>query len=708
MEFTEGLAGEIRSSLDLVNGNADDQPHLNNSVGAIGYAHYDGCEDALIEATPDFQPTQNLADLLKQSVNALPQDRFIDYVLELSNGSTQAIQGAKDQLVDLVTDRPGCGNYKTIVRRKGTKESTETFNRRLAIDCYKLLLFLEGAPWTEAADVFRPPVGSVATSAAQKRQQQLQKAFSVSTYDVTKDKEENESGFGSSQSSQASGLSQSTSSPRPLDTDAIASLHSTVHCLVSRVDSMETTINNLQTALDNCKCGFQQKQTEARARNSEKEKRIRDDILGNREALKQNQNQIETIKSDILKGQSETEVVRQLAKQVDSDLTGRCEYALSQVSALNGVSKSNSRGITALQRDVQDIRQSITLLKEPKDSLLASLRSQVKTTKDRVKSLELQCQDTASCSAGTSRSVTTLREKIESVSKAQKSTEKFVRKIEQSVKCTENAVNNTGGINSRTLQQTDTRYTDAVRKSPAARLPSGSCTPPAVPEARDYNREWKLPAKENSPKHVQSPNISPAGRRPDGTAIGSDTPRTGYRPVEPQAGMGEGGGTAESRASPHASDQANTDTATKGACMETTTACGSEFIPVRVSHRPSIQSHDFPRQPEGHTALKASERSRQKDDTVHFYMGNIQDTTTGESIRHFLLKNGITPVSVKVLRSKKQFVGNGAKISLHGKEKDKLLGLTFPMGIYVRAWYERERSPNAHVYSRTFYGRSQK
>ena len=152
------LYGDIRASMNIVNGGDFTIPGLcpTPSVPAKEAEVFSSCP-------PTPPSTACLVGQLRQSIHSLPQDTFIESVVSMSYGCTNVIQEARDELVAMARKIPGCPKARTITRRKNRFEADETFNRRLSIDCYKLLQFIEGSASHDIADVFRAPPQSQAT-----------------------------------------------------------------------------------------------------------------------------------------------------------------------------------------------------------------------------------------------------------------------------------------------------------------------------------------------------------------------------------------------------------------------------------------------------------------------------------------------------------------------------------------------------------------
>ncbi len=74
-------------------------------------------------SSPDKQAT--LTDLLRKSAKELPQSSFVDNVVELSHGCTEAILGAREELIQRAKAMPGCPSTQPIARRKTQRESDD-------------------------------------------------------------------------------------------------------------------------------------------------------------------------------------------------------------------------------------------------------------------------------------------------------------------------------------------------------------------------------------------------------------------------------------------------------------------------------------------------------------------------------------------------------------------------------------------------------
>ncbi len=85
----------------------------------------------------------------------MPQSSFVDSIIQMSNGSTEEIHDLKDSLVRAAQERPDCPRGTWNSRRKSNQEAIDNFQRRFALDCYKLMYYIEGGSNAEITGFLR-------------------------------------------------------------------------------------------------------------------------------------------------------------------------------------------------------------------------------------------------------------------------------------------------------------------------------------------------------------------------------------------------------------------------------------------------------------------------------------------------------------------------------------------------------------------------
>ncbi len=238
MAVSGGFVNEIQSSLYLAQGlivdlnSAPPATVLESSIPLCtdsiqGYPQQDGdCREK----------HHNLTSLLRKSVKELPQTVFIENVISLSNGCTEAIQEVRDELVHLAKQIPECPTTSSISRRKGRNESYSDFNKRLATDCYKLLQFIEGASQAEISNVFRPQNGPECVHSA------VQTKASVTSLDIA------------------------------------AGVNARIQKLNEQTGNIESDVVLLKTQIQKMATDKEDKRREVQAKNNQKESEIRQSI----------------------------------------------------------------------------------------------------------------------------------------------------------------------------------------------------------------------------------------------------------------------------------------------------------------------------------------------------------------------------------------------------------------------------------------------
>jgi hypothetical protein len=113
------------------------------------------------------------------------------------------------------------------------------------------------------------------------------------------------------------------------------------------------------------------------------------------------------------------------------------------------------------------------------------------------------------------------------------------------------------------------------------------------------------------------------------------------------------------------------------------------------------------RQPERnaqvHYSSAASESHNYHKGVSCFYLGNIEQTVQSEVIDGYLTKHGVRPNALHIIPSKKESAIIGVKVLINSVDKDKLMAIVLPRGVYVRQWYDREHKSRSHG-NRYYYG----
>ncbi len=101
---------------------------------------------------------------------------------------------------------------------------------------------------------------------------------------------------------------------------------------------------------------------------------------------------------------------------------------------------------------------------------------------------------------------------------------------------------------------------------------------------------------------------------------------------------------------------------------------------------------------EGHFKAEVSIRRR----TLDFYVGNIQNGVSVRDIESFFASNGLNVVGTKLLPSRNEYAGSGAKVTIWSTDNSLFRSIRMPQGIYVRQWFDRQSRPKSYG-PRTFY-----
>ncbi len=81
---------------------------------------------------------------------------------------------------------------------------------------------------------------------------------------------------------------------------------------------------------------------------------------------------------------------------------------------------------------------------------------------------------------------------------------------------------------------------------------------------------------------------------------------------------------------------------------------------------------------------------------VTVYLGNIKRSLTEDDVRQYLISNNIHPSFARIIPTKREGAGNGAKCVITESEFNIMTSLVLPSGIYVRKWYQRNTASGGY------------
>ncbi len=170
---------------------------------------------------------QLLVAPLRKTISSLPQSTFVDAIIEFSEGQEREISLARESLLHVARDKEDCPRGRAIGRQKTARVSEETYLKRLSLDCYKLIQFIEGGPVSDVQDIFR------ACS-------QLHSTLS-----------EPNMGGGPTEFQP-----NSVSKSYQLHADGLADLRAALHLALERITALENDVKSLREKQGRMKAGF--------------------------------------------------------------------------------------------------------------------------------------------------------------------------------------------------------------------------------------------------------------------------------------------------------------------------------------------------------------------------------------------------------------------------------------------------------------------
>jgi predicted nucleic acid-binding Zn-ribbon protein len=535
----------------------------------------------------------------------------------------------------------------------------------LAGDCYKLLQFIEGASSLEVHDLFRP--------------------VSLAEYDDRANPHVQDCDPVPQEREHVCG-----------NKDVIASLHATVHQLMERLSTVEYEVKSLRSDLKKAKDDHNEKRAVITERNQNKEKNILELIETARTEGKEHTKELTTFKSGVHKTENE------IMTKLDS-LTHVIEQNSNRIKGQNQECKE-------LKRELTVVNNRIDNLAEPKDALLSSLKSQLKTLKTKLKDIDQETQTAFDRVTSNTNSISDLRNRLTVSSKSHRETRKDLKKLQNAIPVC-----------------TLTGYSDALKRSTADSCRSSTELNATNPSAKNplTNRHHSavLSETDNQDSHSSSSPDSSQDYGDCGQHIGSvpQSPHTSQQVVLSPSRIGQAG---VSQASPNVNDHSTvlplvdrphvlTATATQTASSPSNsqavvaasgrqtsspdihrTTPDSCVIPVVTGTRRSRPLHVSP----GHRTQVhelMAETTVSQETNISVYVGNIKKTVTEESIRKYFARHNVPVIKLILLPSHRQGYGNGVKLTIDSAKQDALYDLELPPDVYVRKWHERE-FPKGH------------
>ena len=109
-------------------------------------------EEQDTQFTPKASLIDNLVNKYKSLANSLPRDSFIDNLVSDTENDDSSLSGVRRALHELAKAND---NYpdRQFKRRRKTQVGS-SFEQKLATDCYKLCIFLQGGCGDELSDIF--------------------------------------------------------------------------------------------------------------------------------------------------------------------------------------------------------------------------------------------------------------------------------------------------------------------------------------------------------------------------------------------------------------------------------------------------------------------------------------------------------------------------------------------------------------------------
>lgn len=615
-------------------------------------------EDATLNCDVTFQKidvyetptpeTERIVSHLSESIKSLPQASFIDCVIDVSNGCTDEISNAKEYLVTRARQLEGCPISRTIKRRKKGQETDDSFNRRLAADCYKLLLFIEGGPSGEIQDVFRP----------------------VSNADMW-DKD-----------STIVSASQITAEPTrqqqpAYDKDIVSSLKATVQQVLERMLELDKELKDVTLGLNKEIRELKRELAEAKADHSAKRKEIRE-----RNCEKENQIRecIENIRGENTKCFKEIKNASCNMNEIHDSLEKQINKISTTMENLDSKAKQQSRETRDIQLQMDETKTTVAALREPNDSLLTSVKNQVKCLKERIKAVEIDADSLKERAASNTQSITGLRERTDTVGKVQRSQKAKLEGLQTDINSSKESLHECVSKQSQcslpthaSLIETLCQRLSLLESSKAENSSSMVNNVQTAPHLVTHNQQTMQRIEETgaSSQHVMNTNQS-----------GVNQPELVEIHEEPIVPINE-----NERNNPDTVDQYVPDNS-------------YQVIPIINSLRHHNRKNSDTTAKNTYRRQKSYSRS---NGPMTFFIGNIQRSVRENDITTFFRNNDVRPMSVTLLPSRKDENSIGAKVSVNEHDGPKIMKVRLPEGIYMRKWYEREHNVRFNG-TRTFYG----
>ncbi len=339
--------------------------------------------------------------------------------------------------------------------------------------------------------------------------------------------------------------------------------------------------------------------------------------------------------------------------------------------------KDQARELKALSLSLASTNATISALREPTDKGLASARNDLKILRERTKIVENSAEEATMRSLSNTRQLNKLEANIKDLSGTQKKSVKTLEKVKETYSKVEKVLNDREATVGDSATSPLLNSPDKQRHSPLSPSAEHSDGSP------DPNLRYLMAWTSKAHSHDSQPRSPPEAENLQQTRDSEEDARLrhGIRNIPVITG---------SRTEPVDASQGRSTQP----LYSDTTGYGYHRLPQQAQEWAPSDLQDS----EGHLKAEVSIRRR----TLDFYVGNIQNGVSVNDIESFFASNGLNVVGTKVLPSRNEFAGSGAKVTIWSSDNNLFRSIRMPQGIYVRQWFERQSRPKSYG-PRTFY-----
>ena len=590
----------------------------------------------------DTVSMQYATDKYCDKVKTYPKDTFIESLLIETDHKEDILSAIRNELFAKAKVVEGFPN-KQLIRRRKTRAGT-SIEHKLACDCYKLCIYLNGGALDELCDLF------------------------------VCEKQSSCADLASSQSSVCDKSSPSQVKSVLSNEESLAALAADVLAIRNELQEQKSfnAANDIKTTttLKDVKSLHSKDVTAIRTE-------MKTFVQENKKTQSELSNRLSQLELTITDYQCKVDTQNALISELTSEneklllknneYSSRLDKAENELESLRkGIDKRDQKFSVSQdkQRDIEGriefIERNVDYLKNPHDHAISALKGELKVHKQRLNEIKRENDETSMHCNSMKTSLTQLRSRLNN-------TEKTLSDIKVNKKqSVESQVTKEQFLILQAKLESITENINIPPTTTPKNVNSGIACDTADVESvpRPYAPpERRIQRTQRSPPTAPQPQSTPGGPRPRPPIVNSRIADRGRR------------------------DSAPAPRETRNTRKHTEI---TQHIPVRIQPQRASPGESIRRDMK---TLQSKAQAFTNHGNIHsgisvYYIGNIKSSVTVETIAGHLHYHGVNIVDLHVFHSKRVGV-NAAKLSIHDNQAYLLEADYFwPTGVYARYWHD--------------------